>query len=155
MEEALGLAYRFLGRRERTTHEVRDHLAAKGVDDALIEDTITELREQGYLDDARFARLFVEDKRSLEGWGRERIERGLRERGLDRELVEAALAGQGHEQELEQALELLERRYPVPPVDPRDHERALAVLLRKGYATDLALEALKSYIRAAGRSALR
>jgi regulatory protein len=97
----------------------------------------------------------VEDKRSLEGWGRERIERGLRERGLDRELVEAALAGQGHEQELEQALELLERRYPVPPVDPRDHERALAVLLRKGYATDLALEALKSYIRAAGRSALR
>ncbi len=37
--------------------------------------------EQGYLDDARFARMFVADKRELEQWGRERIRRGLLARG--------------------------------------------------------------------------
>jgi len=155
VDQALGLAYRFLGRRERTTHELRAHLTAKGGEEGLIEQAIAVLREQGYLDDERFARLFVEDKRTLEGWGSDRIARGLRERGLDREIVEAALAGQGHEQELEQALEVLRRRCPSPPVDPRARERALAILLRKGYESELALDALNAYVRTAEGAGFR
>jgi regulatory protein len=149
VDRALGLAYRFLGRRERTSHELRAHLAAKGCEPDHVEDALATLREQGYLDDERFARLYVEDKRALEGWGRERIARGLRERGLDRELVDAALGGDhGHDQELEQALELLRRRCPTPPADGRARERALGILVRKGYDAELALDALTAYMRA-------
>ena len=36
--------------------------------------------------------MFVADKRTLEQWGSERIRRGLAERGVDRELAEQALA---------------------------------------------------------------
>jgi regulatory protein len=148
-DRVLALAYRFLGRRERTTHELRAHLTAKGCEDVLVEQAIADLREQGYLDDERFARLFVEDKRALEGWGSDRIARGLRERGLDREIVAAALAGEDHEQELERALEVLRRRCPVPPADARARERALGILLRKGYDTELALDAVGAYARTA------
>ncbi len=45
----------------------------------------------GHLDDARFARLFAQDKRELEDWGRDRIARALLRRGLESELVEDAL----------------------------------------------------------------
>ena len=52
--------------------------------------------------------------------------------------------------ELEQALELLRRRFPSPPRDRRDRDRALGVLLRKGYDSELALDALSAYARDAG-----
>src|SRR5579859_1881648 len=155
-ERALALAYRYVGRRERTIEEVRSHLDGKDVTPQHIESTLAELTEQGLLDDARFARLFTEDKRTLEGWGSERIARALRVRGVERELIEAALAaGGGHRAELERALELLHRRCPqLPRDDPWARERALGMLVRKGFDTDLALDALNTYMRASEPAAL-
>jgi regulatory protein len=147
-ERALALAYRYVGRRERTVDELRSHLATKDVEPKLIEDTVAALAEQGLVDDARFARLFAEDKRALEGWGSERIGRALRQRGVEGDLVEAALAvGGAHGDELERALEVLRRRCPQVPIEQRERERALGILLRKGFETDLALEALDAYAR--------
>lgn len=150
-QRALELSFRYLNRRERTAGEVRGHLRAKDLDDATIDETIATLAELGTLDDARFARVFAEDKRTLEQWGAERIERALHERGVDRDLVEAALAAVSEgESELARALDVLRRRFSEPPRDRRDRERALGVLLRKGYDNDTALEALRTYAHGAG-----
>jgi regulatory protein len=147
--DPLELAYRYLNRRDRTEGEVRKLLAAKGVEDDAAQDAIETLREQGYVDDARYARLFAEDKRALEGWGTERIRGTLALRGIDRELIDAAVqADGGAGSELDRALEDLRRRYPSPPRERRDRDRALAVLLRKGYDTELALDALTAHARA-------
>jgi regulatory protein len=146
-EQALARAYAYLGQRERASAELRRHLSEKGFEEPIVEQTLAELIRQGYLDDARFARLFAQDKRELEHWGSERIGRALRERGLDRKLVAAALAGQDHTSELEQAVALLRRRCPEPPRDRRGHERALGILLRKGYDSELSLDALNIYKR--------
>src|ERR1700759_1246898 len=67
-ERALGLAYAYLNRRERTEAEVRRHLEARGLDAAAAETAVMTLRDQGYLDDVRFARLFAQDKRHLDDW---------------------------------------------------------------------------------------
>jgi regulatory protein len=147
--DPLELAYRYLNRRDRTEGEGRKLLAAKGVEDDAAQDAIETLREQGYVDDARYARLFAEDKRALEGWGTERIRGTLALRGIDRELIDAAVqADGGAGSELERALEVLRRRFPSPPRERRDRDRALAVLLRKGYDTELALDALTAHARA-------
>jgi regulatory protein len=145
LQHALGLAYRYLNRRERTQAEVRQRLEREELGAATVDDTIATLIEQGYLDDSRFARLFTEDKRQLEQWGSDRIRRSLRERGVDPELIETALSERTGESELQQALELLRRRFPQPPVDRRERDRALGVLLRKGYEMELALDALDAY----------
>jgi regulatory protein len=152
LERALGFAYAYLNRRERTISEVRNRLQGMGISAELTQAAIRTLSEQGYLDDARFAKLFVSDKRELEQWGSERIKRGLLGRGIDRELAERALEGcdDGQptaETELERALALLARRFPSPPADRRERERALGVLLRKGYESELALDALSAYAR--------
>jgi regulatory protein len=143
------LAYRYLNRRERTASEVRQRLEREALDSATVTETIATLTEQGYLDDSRFARVFTEDKRHLEQWGSDRIRRSLRERGLDAELIETALGQQTTESELEQALELLRRRFSVPPADRRERDRALGLLLRKGYEMELALDALSAFSREA------
>ena len=71
---------------------MRRHLEHKRVEASVADRALDTLIEDGYLDDARFARLFVQDKRELELWGADRIERALLGRGIDRELVESALA---------------------------------------------------------------
>jgi regulatory protein len=148
LEDALQLAYRYLNRRERTIEEVRRHLESNGVRDALATEAVAALTEQGYLDDVRFARLFVGDKRELEQWGAERIRRGLLARGVERELVDNAVGEVGEEEtELERALGLLRRRFSSPPRERRERDRALGVLIRKGYDPELALDALAAYAR--------
>jgi regulatory protein len=145
LQEALGFAYRYLNRRDRTVSEMRRHLKSRGCLTAEIDGAIRLLAEQRYLDDERFARLFVEDKRTLEQWGADRIQGTLERRGIDRELVQQALASEAPDGELARALALLKRRFPTPPVERHERERALGVLLRKGYEGELALEALMAY----------
>jgi len=148
LQRALELAYRYLNRRERTVHEVRVRLEEKGTDPAVIDQAVAFLTGQSTVDDVRFARLFVEDKRELERWGAERIRRGLLARGVERELVEQALIEAGEEEdELERALGLLRRRFSSPPRERRERDRALGVLIRKGYDPELALDALAAYAR--------
>lgn len=151
---ALELAYRYLERRERTVGEVRQHLLSREVDEASAAAVIEELVEQGALDDVRFARLFVEDKRELERWGGERIRRGLLARGIDPEVADAALTaadaavpGDNGEapSELTRALGLLAQKFPQPLRGRRERERALGLLLRRGYEPELALDALRAH----------
>ena len=153
LRKALDLAYAQINRRERTVAEVRSQLERKGVCEDHVDAVVQTLIEQRLLDDERFAQLFVADKRGLERWGSERIRRGLTARGIDRGLAERALAARGetvddgHEDELTRALELLRRRFPDPPHERRDRDRALGVLLRKGYEQEIAIAALDAHAR--------
>jgi regulatory protein len=118
------------------------------VEEGTIEAAIAELQDQGYLDDARYAQRFAEDRRELDAWGPERIERRLLGLGVDRDLVAVALAARGPDEELGAAVALLRRRFPVPPGSDRERERALGLLVRKGYELELAYDAVRALERA-------
>ncbi len=146
---ALQIAYRFLDRRERTVAEMRIRLEREeDVPAQEVEAAIAELLEYGYLNDARYARVFAEDRRNLDQWGVERISRNLRERGIDRELIAAALTeltDASEESELDRAVALLSQRYPAGPAEPRDRDKAFGVLIRKGYDSELAGDAVRAW----------
>lgn len=148
-ERAVELAYRALGRRERTVAELRRYLEGKRVEPDLIDATVERLRAEGWLDDGRYAKRFAEDKQTLERWGRERIARDLRKRGVEPEPIEAALADRGREQELRAAVEVLHAKLPQPPEDERSRDRAWRLLVRRGYEPELAYEAVRAATRAA------
>jgi regulatory protein len=145
LQHARDLAWRALNRRERTEAEMARLLAGKRVEPSAIDTVLGELREQGYIDDASYAHRFAEDRRRLDAWGADRIERKLLSLGVDRDLIAAALSEQDHAAEMAAALELLARRFPAPPQTPRDRDRALAMLVRKGYDLELAYDALRRH----------
>jgi len=147
LERALELAYRHLARRDRTVLEVRRHLVSRGVDGDTVEAALAELAVQGYLDDARYAARFAEDRRSIDAWGGERIARRLLDAGVAREHVEAALRDREQTEELEAAVAVLRRRLPEPPRTDRARERALGLLVRRGYELELAYEAVRAFER--------
>ena len=153
VERALGIAYTYLNKRERTAAEVARRLRREAFSPETITQTLALLHDEGTLDDRRFARLFIDDKRALELWGSERIRRALIQRGVDSDTVAMALDADGgqsdspSESDRDRALALLRSRFPQRPRNRRDRDRALGVLLRKGYEPELAYEALYAYSR--------
>jgi regulatory protein len=147
LQHALELAYRYLARRDRTRAEVRARLEREGVEAPARAAALAELEAQGALDDERYARLFAEDRRRLDGWGSERIAGRLAELGVPADVIEAQLSGRGAGDELGDALRVLRERVRTPPSDERGRERALGMLVRRGYELELAYDAVRAFER--------
>ena len=145
LQYARDVAWRALNRRDRSVEEMRTTLAAKRVEPAAIDQVVAELAVYGHLDDARYAQRFTEDRRRLDAWGAERIARRLRMLGVAAEHIERASAEEGEEDEMERAVALLRRRFPQPPADDRERARALGLLVRRGYESEAAYEAIRRY----------
>ena len=104
MQEEKGLSpeqhrlrlFRLLSRAPRPEREVRERLAAWGATPEEAEALIVEFRGMSLLDDALYARLFVEGH---ESWGDDRIVRELSRRGIVRRDVVSALEGRDEEAE--------------------------------------------------------
>jgi regulatory protein len=141
-DEPFALALEALSHKERTVAEMGDWLRTRGVEAEQVEDVVDRLVSTGVLDDARYARRYAEDKRELQGWGNERIRAALLERGVCGEDTEAALGGSDPEQELDRAVSLICRRGPIPR-DAQERQRVLGMLVRRGYDSEVAYEAIR------------
>jgi regulatory protein len=145
-QDSYEVALRALSYKERTESELRGWLAEREVAEAEIEEVIALLIEAGAIDDESFARRYAEDKRQLAGWGPDRISRELEGRGVAREQIEAALGGDDEEAQLERAVALLGDR-GLGCDSGRERERALGLLVRRGYPLELAYEAVREVER--------
>jgi regulatory protein len=150
-EDAFELALRALSYRERTETELRGWLAERGVEEREIEEVIALLMEAGAIGDASFARRYAADKRELAGWGPDRIATALEGRGVAHEHIEAALA-EDEESQLDRAAALLRER-GIRCDSERERQRALGLLVRRGYAKDLAYEAVRAAERGSREAA--
>jgi len=99
---------------------------------------IADLAGRGYLDDAAFARRWVEG-RAGRGYGPARLRAELRARGVAAALVDAALATLGADTELEQARALARRRLgALRRARPdRAAARLADYLARRGHRADV------------------
>ena len=111
------------------------------------------LQEEGLIDDAGYARRFVEDRRLLDQWGNERIARDLVRRGIERELIDQALAGHDRSDELAVAIDLLDRRFPLPFDGDRERDKAWRMLVRRGYEPEIAYDAVRGHEQGFRRAA--
>jgi regulatory protein len=142
-DDAYELALKALSYKERTESELRGWLAERGVQEAEIEEVLALLAEAGAVDDASFARRYAADKRLLAGWGPDRIAQALEGRGVAREHVEAALDGEDETAQLERATSLLWDR-GVSCATEAERERALRLLVRRGYPLEVAYDAVRA-----------
>jgi regulatory protein len=136
-------AVRLLALRDRSEREVEVGLQTSGFDPAVISDTVSWLRDLGYLDDERFAVRYAAEKLRA-GWGKRRVKTELLRKGLERTLVEAALDGEGVNapaaaEGVESLVALAHKRFGKQfRLDPEGAERRLAgFLARRGYDWDI------------------
>ncbi len=151
LQHALDLAYRYLGRRDRTVAEVRRHLEAKRVEpehdratpspsSASRATSTTRASPSVHRGPAQARRVGRRPHRAQAAQARRRARA---DRGGARGRVGGA--------ELDAAVALL--RAPLSgraPADDRERERALGLLVRKGYELELAYDAVRAFERADG-----
>lgn len=91
-EIVLAAALRFLEARSRSVAEVRRRLGHAGYRPDLVEGAIGRLTELGMLDDAAFARQWVESRDRAHPRGERALVMELRQKGIDAPIVAATLA---------------------------------------------------------------
>ena len=148
-DDARQAAYRLLGHRQRSSREMADRLAARGIDGVVVAETVAALQAEGLLDDLAFAAAFVADKRRLHNWGSRRIEHELSRLGVPAHIVRQVLASQAADDEAEaesaRADAALLRFGPArPPLEPH-RRRAFTYLQRRGFSTSVSYAAVQRW----------
>ncbi len=93
-------ALTLINHRPRTEHEIRQKLIEKGYTTAQIDLTVEKLRESNLVQDATFARMWVENRNQLHPRSRRLISYELRRKGIANELIDAALQDSEEDSEL-------------------------------------------------------
>lgn len=128
-------------RKERTSREIEQWMLENGAEASAVPGVLARLKDLRLLDDERFAWLYAEDKRERSGWGAERIEQALLDRGIEYGLACAAAAAPA-EEEVERAVGILrERGFELE--DPADRQRALGLVARRGFSAEVAYDAIR------------
>ena len=91
-QRARAAALRYLSQRPRSEAEVRTRLLRR-FQASVAEEVVGALKEQGLLDDARFARLWSESRDSHRPRSAAAIRRELMSRGIDKALADEAVDG--------------------------------------------------------------
>ncbi|HEX5992003.1 MAG TPA: regulatory protein RecX [Thermomicrobiales bacterium] len=133
----------YLGYRPRSEKEVRHRLRRGGYEQEAIDHAISRLHEWRYLDDADFARRWVENRATHRPRGRRLLQQELRHKGIDTETAREAIDDAALD-ETGAAEELARRRLPAYSGDePAAIRRRLgAYLARRGYSYDVIRTAL-------------
>ena len=142
---ALDRAVGYLAARARSRREVEQKLLQAGYRPCTVEMVLYKLERERILDDADFARQWVES-RSSHKLGRSRIAQELRRKGISADEAEAALSAIEEDDQLAGAVALAEKAAARirPGEDPRKAgNRILAMLARRGYSWGIAKEALQ------------
>ncbi len=153
------ICLRLLTAAPRTQAELAAALQRRGVPDDAAAAVLARFAEVKLIDDAMFARAWVESRHHSRGLAGRALSAELRRRGVAPEHIASALDELDPGQEAETARELVTRRLPGTrgQPGPARMRRLTGVLARKGYPAGLAYrvvrEALEQEAAEAGRSA--
>jgi len=85
-------AIRYLGPRDRSALEVQRHLTVKGWDSEAIGQAVARVKQEGYVDDQKFSRKWIDYRSRTAPRSRMAIIQELKQKGIARETIQSAVA---------------------------------------------------------------
>jgi regulatory protein len=146
-EELYATAMRALMRRAYSVFEMRTYLERRSEDAELARHVVARIRQQKYLDDARYALEFARGHAKQRRQGRYRIMRELRARGVADQHIESAIAQTFAEtDETLLVRKVIERRLRVArgPFDQKKLASLYRMLQRSGFDSQLIQRELRA-----------
>jgi len=140
----------------RTRAQLAVALRKRGIPEGVADEVLARFADVGLIDDAAFARSWVESRHYSRGLAGRALSAELKERGVAADEIRAALDEQlSPDAEIAAARRLVERRIPGTrglPADQRTR-RLAGMLARKGYPPGLAYRVIREALEAEGESA--
>ena len=140
-----------LGRRMRTVTELKRLLRQKleaetEFGKTLVELIIRRLKDQGYLNDAKYAAAFSSFRRDNEKFGRMRVVTDLKVKGVHGDVIEQAVSDAFDEvNDEKQARAYLQRKRLAKPKDQKQTARIIRHLMRAGFRSKTIFTILKKW----------
>jgi len=150
-EELYQYAVGALGRRMRSVAELKRLLrprvdAETEYGKTLVELVIRRLKDQGYLNDSKYAAAFSTFRRDNEKFGRMRVITDLKAKGVHGEVIEKAITdayGEVNDEQL--AREYLRRKRLEKPKDQKQAAKMFRQLVRAGFGSKTIFKILKRW----------
>ncbi len=154
-EELYDVAVRALMRRAHSVHEMKKKLERRSDNKLLVQLVMARLKENGLIDDARYAKQFARQRTESRNQGKFRVARDLRARGVPDRHIETALEEAAQETDeaaiVRQRIERKLRAFRGPNTNKKIDERKMASiyrsLLRVGFPADIIRRELHSLTR--------
>ena len=146
------LVYNQLAYSAKSRAQLQKKLVDKGFEESLIESLLDKFEAAHLIDDAEYARSFVEQRGKHKKLSRTALRRELKERGITGELAEDALAARTDEDEHRDAAELVRKKLrPSMNFSDRTEKekimrRLVGMLARRGYSSSVAFSVVKEEI---------
>ncbi len=140
-----------LGRRMRTVAELKRLLRQRveietEIGQTLVDLIIRRLKDQGYLNDAKYAATFSSFRRDNEKFGRRRVVTDLKAKGVHGEVIDKAVDSVYDEvNDEKQARDFLARKRTKKPVDQKQTARVFRQLMRAGFSSKTIFTILKKW----------
>ncbi|MCR4964434.1 MAG: RecX family transcriptional regulator [Bacteroidales bacterium] len=135
---------RYCAYQERCEADVRKKMAGMTISSAQREEIMRRLKEQSFVDDARFAALYVRGKMRENQWGRLKIRQGLYAKGIAPEIIDQAIAEIDEEEYTSMLSEAVDKWKRLNSADADDRSKLIRSLLTKGFEMGEILSILKS-----------
>jgi regulatory protein len=140
------VALRSLTRRAHSVHEMKQKLARRCDNHLLVQVVMARLKENGLIDDARYAKQFTRQRTEIRRQGKFRIARELRARGVPDQHIETAVAeSSANSDEAAMVRQRIARKLRLfrGEIDDRKIASLYRTLLRAGFSSDTIRRELK------------
>jgi regulatory protein len=143
--EILQKLARYCAYQERCVQELEQKMKTFEVQPSEYYGYLAWLRENNYLNEARFVEIFVRSKFNQKSWGRTKINYELRKRGISATLLASAWDGIDDQDYIEKARTLLQKKKEEikTGTSPQRYQKCYNFGLSKGYESALVRELLK------------
>ncbi len=128
---AYNCAVGYLSRRDHSAKELLLKLRQKGYKESA-EYAVEKLQKEGYVDDERFARMYVRELISIKKYGKRRVEQELYRKGVNREIISLVLEETDFDED--ELYALIKRKYFRHLSDEKGIKKTVAALMRMGYS---------------------
>jgi regulatory protein len=150
--QARQICLRLLTAAPRTRAQLAQALHRRGVPTEAVEAVLARFADVGLIDDAAFARAWVESRHHSRGLSRRSLSAELRRQGVQTEEIREAVDTLDPEQEVATARRLVEQKMAGTRGQPPEARarRAAAALARKGYPAGLVFRLIKEVLEQEG-----
>lgn len=148
-QQAMNRAAALCARSEQAASDLREKMIKWGLTPDEATRVLQQLTQQGFIDERRYARAFVKDKFTFNGWGRIKIAHQLRQKGIAAATIDGAMLAIDDDTYRQRLLELLRSKWRT--VQGKDPRTAWAAMMRfaasRGFEATLASDCVKQVTR--------
>lgn len=141
--------YHYCAYQERCHQEVKNKLYDLGLATSDVEEMISHLITEGYLNEERFARTFAGGKFRLKNWGKIKIVQALESKGLTKNCIKAGLTEIDDRDYLNTIEALLNKK--IDTINESNvfikREKVSNYLIQKGFEPDVVWTKVKEWIK--------